>query len=410
MNMQFRRSGQRDERRRRVLIEETAVRVQDAAGRKQGSDTGADRADGPGSNRAHRRYPATTLTERQPLLVAAIPAGWCSAVSVTGILLAGIAGLEALYGYVALGHTQFSIESLPAIDLTSRSSIAAWGGSILLLAAGLFGVLTYFIRRHRLDDYRGRYRMWYWVVPVLMLAALDQVSNLQESVRNALLIVAGIPGYADAATVQLGLVSVLVAVVLVRLAIELRDCRFALLSVLMAGLCYATVAAIGLDWVLAGATVFRVMAHVGLILAGHFCLFTAVMLNARYVYRDAAGRVHRKPRARRTAAAKDPAGAPAATGRTARQKPLGTRRVFRRDTAHTTTGSQRGATKTGGNPNEKVGSTTRPRAKQTQAAVRRTVSDLATPPPAEEDTPRKLTKAERRKLRKTRRQKRQSAA
>ena len=107
-------------------------------------------------------------------------------------------GLEALYGHVALGYTSLRIDQVPAVDLAAPGSVADWFSSCLLLAAAGLGILTYLIRRHRVDDYRGRYRMWYWMVPLLVIASLDQVSDLQTSLRTALLVLAGIPDYADA--------------------------------------------------------------------------------------------------------------------------------------------------------------------------------------------------------------------
>lgn len=401
--MEFRRGGQRDERRRRVMIEESAAREPEA-GTRQTDPSYRKGGKSSGAAPRQRRYPKTTLTERQPLFVAAIPTGWCSAVSVIALLLAAIAGLEAMYGYIALGYTRLSIRSVPAIDLTSRASIGAWLSSMFLLAAGLLGVLTYFIRRHRLDDYRGRYRMWCWIVPVLVLAAVDQVAGLQQSVRNALLILAGIPDYADAELVRLGVATVIVAVVLVRLAIELRDCRMAIFGVLLAGTCYSGVAAIHLNWLLAADTIFGEMAAAGLLLGGHFCLFSAVLLNARYVHRDAAGLIRGKRRARHVTPAKGAAQAAASCDTQEKQRSR-TRRIVRRDPAHLTTEAGRGTGQSGGAKSKaKELQTARSNVRKARPATpQRSVSDLDLSPAAEEDTPCKLSKAERRKLRKVRR-------
>ena len=87
--------------------------------------------------------------------------------------------------------------------------MATWFSSALLATCAVFGLLTYQLRRHRVDDYRGRYRMWCWVVPLFLLASVDQVAGIQESVRTALLYASGIPDYADAMLVWVASVALI---------------------------------------------------------------------------------------------------------------------------------------------------------------------------------------------------------
>jgi hypothetical protein len=200
-------------------------------------------------------------------------------------------GLEAVYGYVALAYTPLRIDQVPAVDLAVRGSVADWFSSCLLLVAAGLGVLTYLIRRHRVDDYRGRYRMWYWVVPLLVMASLEQVSDLQTSLRTALLVLSGIPDYADATLIGSGVLAVIVTAVAARLALEMRACRLAVVCLVAALACYAARQAAELNWILQVPGVFRVMATAGLTLLGNIHVFLALCLYARHVYRDARGEV-----------------------------------------------------------------------------------------------------------------------
>src|SRR4051812_682669 len=47
-----------------------------------------------------------------------------------------------------------------AFDLGARGSLASWTAAVVLFVASGFCVMTYSLRRHRIDDFRGRYRVW----------------------------------------------------------------------------------------------------------------------------------------------------------------------------------------------------------------------------------------------------------
>ncbi len=292
--MDFRRSSHSDERRRRVLIDDAGQHLAEALPAPR-------RADGAGRAAAEpaKTYLEAALSSRQRRVVDLIPTRRWTLLLLLLLAVCAATALEALYGCVALGYTPLCIDQVPAVDLARSGNIADWFSSCLLLAAAGLGVLTYLIRRHRVDDYRGRYRMWYWVVPLLVLASLEQVADLFGSLRAALLVLAGIPHYADAALIWSAVLGVVATAVTVRLTLEMRGCRLAMLS-LAAGLaCYGLRQAAELNWILATPSVLRVMATAGLVLLGNICVLLALSLFARYVYRDARGEIVRKPRAAR---------------------------------------------------------------------------------------------------------------
>ena len=183
--------------------------------------------------------------------------------------------------------------------------MGTWLAAGLFLVSAVLGVLTYLIRRHRTDDYRGRYRMWYWMVPFFVMVSLDQVADLQLSIRTVLLDLAGIPDYADATLIWMASAAVVAGAVGIRLAIEMRACRAAVAGLVLAAGCYAAVGAATVNWVLADGGVFRVMAMTGLAMLGHVSVLMAMSLNARHVHREARGeigpRVRRKRRKREQA-------------------------------------------------------------------------------------------------------------
>jgi hypothetical protein len=133
----------------------------------------------------------------------------------------------------------------------------------------------------------------------LLVASLNQVSDLSTSLRTTLLVLAGIPDYPDAPLIWAAALTVVAAAVSVRLAIEMRACRLAVVSLAVALASYAAVRAVELNWVLDGPGTFRVMAVTGFRLAATISLFLALCLYSRHVFRDASGEV--SPKARRAA-------------------------------------------------------------------------------------------------------------
>ncbi len=179
--MDFRRSGQRDERRRRVLLEETGVA---AEGDELAAAASEPVTESPSSEPA-RRYSEAALSPRQPRVIDLIPTRrWTNLVLLLS-LLSSVAGLEGAYGYLAL--RQWPTGPLPygALDLSTHGSVATWLTAAWLGISAVMGILTYQIRRYRVDDYRGRYRMWYWMVPMLLLGSVDAVAGIQQTVRTA---------------------------------------------------------------------------------------------------------------------------------------------------------------------------------------------------------------------------------
>ena len=284
--MEFRRNSHSDERRRRVLIEETGLNLPDSLPTPRKGD-GSGRA----SAEPVKTYTEAALSPCRHRIVVLIPTRRWTILLLALLAISIATGLEALYGNVALGYTSLRINQVLAVDLGAPGNVGDWFSGCLLWAAAGLGILTYLIRRHRVDDYRGRYRIWCWMVPLLVIASLNQVSDLQTSLRTALLVLAGIPDYPDAALIWSAALAVVTTVVAVRLAIEMRACRLAVASLVAAVACYATRQAAELDWILEVPGVFRVMAVAGLMLIGNIHLFLALCLYSRHVYRDARGEV-----------------------------------------------------------------------------------------------------------------------
>ncbi len=381
--MEFRQGGHRDERRRRVLIDDTGTAEPSANARTARRHSEPDSP----SARPAQRYTDAALSPHQPRVTDLIPARrWSNLVLLT-LLLSCAAGIEALYGYLALGYTPFDVALFPAINLGARGNVATWFSSALLATCAVFGLLTYQIRRYRTDDYRGRYRMWCWVVPLFILASIDQVAGIQESVRAALLHVGNIPNYADAQLVWVASIALVTAAVGGRLIIEMRGCRMAslMLVVSLAGLAALSAAQVGLF--LVDVSVFRSMALAALTMGAHIALLMAIFLYARYVYRDALGQVPArrvrkrrvKPRRSESAVDDDAQDAAANTPQRAKVSRRGGGEVIRTDPPHTPRGkSSTDSTSAGDGDRSEAAGASKTRSHSTRKEKRRVAATTTT--------------------------------
>ena len=116
----------------------------------------------------------------------------------TLLLLAGPAsspGLEAAYVWM-LERAAAGSQVLAAFDIAAKGSLACWFSSLTLLAASVTALLVYTVRRHRTDDYQGRYRVWLWAAGCWFLLATDQAASLREGFRDVMVGWTGTPMFA----------------------------------------------------------------------------------------------------------------------------------------------------------------------------------------------------------------------
>ena len=156
--MEFHRQVQRDERRRRVLTKE----VLDAS---PGSDTARDTAAGTSSLRAGRKpvhkYGAAKFMDGQRRVVDLIPQRYPVLLLIFLVGLTLIAGLEALYLWMPALAAHTTDGRVAAFDLDSEGSLGACYSTATLWLAGVLALFIYSVRRHKEDDYQGRYRIFW---------------------------------------------------------------------------------------------------------------------------------------------------------------------------------------------------------------------------------------------------------
>src|SRR5262245_45016336 len=170
--MDFRRSGPLDERRRRVLMDEIA------------SPADAEHADAATSGSAKgpvRAYHESVLGQRQPKVTELLPVRplWIVVLLLLG--LTGIATVETIHVHIATLNLAEGASHLAALDARHRGSIDDWYASAMLAAAAALAVVVFGIRSHRVDDYRGHYRIWLWTAASLLWLSLDAATGIHDA-------------------------------------------------------------------------------------------------------------------------------------------------------------------------------------------------------------------------------------
>lgn len=273
------RSGNSASRRRRVLREDVATGEGEPAAPRRKTRIRIDAA----------HYPEAAHPHRQPRLADLLPTKWWSlglsagaGVVVATILLSGFAYRSTLAAVIGE-------EAIRPLDLTVRGNLADWFASWTLLTAALVAGIVYSLRRHRTDDYRGRYRAWLWTAVALLLGAMDAACGFHQSLSGAVVALTGIAVCGKGAFWWLlaeGLTLVAVSAAMGR---EYFRCRLSLATLSLALLAYAGLGA---------ATVYRLdvvgstnawLMQEGFRLFGHLLLALSTLLYARHVLREVQG-------------------------------------------------------------------------------------------------------------------------
>jgi hypothetical protein len=167
--MAFRASMRRDQRRRLL------------ASRQRESSNADDSASGAAGPGAVTPYDDEAHPERHPAVATRLPVAAGRFVAVTLGIIAACGGAIAvavsgpLFGRpLVSGGGRFArtlgvIAS--AFDPQAGLSVQVWLAELLLLAAAVVAGSVRLMRRHRRDDYKGRFRAWGWLAWLLAAAA-----------------------------------------------------------------------------------------------------------------------------------------------------------------------------------------------------------------------------------------------
>jgi hypothetical protein len=274
----LRHGSLRDDRRRRSLLE-------DAAAGPEPGNSGKSR---PASHDAET-YTARARSECHARWSDFIPLrNWSMAgLLAIGLVVAGI--LEAGY-YFAVRTTVWSTGGIAAIDLAQNGSIAAWWSTLVTLSCAVLALFIYSVRRYRLDDYRGRYRVWLGGGALWTLMSLDGIADLKSAIRTVGVELSGHTGPGNGMVWWFAPWSLSVAWFGLRTLIDVRGCRTAMVSLVLA-FCLMTIGFVLPRSSMSIVEDVGVMVTVACWLVGQWLLLFAHMAFARHVLLEAHGRL-----------------------------------------------------------------------------------------------------------------------
>ena len=270
----------RDDRRRRLLTDELSNSDDWPLGQVELEDSPLPEKTG--------HYGDAEFLDRGWRLLDLVPRRW---IALGGLLTAGtaaIVGLEAAYARmvqrVAAGATPVA-----ALQIDAKGSLACWFSSLLLLAAAVAALLVYSVRRHRTDDYRGRYRVWFWAAGCWFLMATDQAASLREGFCDLMTRLTGTPLLGDGALWWIAVYAFLWVAVGSRLVADMRPSRLSMAALVAAATAQGLALADRLGWFFVETGPREVMFRAGSEMTGNLLLLAAMLAHARYVLLDAEG-------------------------------------------------------------------------------------------------------------------------
>ncbi|MGH6743210.1 MAG: hypothetical protein ACREDY_29995, partial [Bradyrhizobium sp.] len=157
-----------------------------------------------------------------------------------------IVGLEAAYFWLPELSTMAGDGQLAALDLAGEGALANWFSSTTLALASVVAAIIYSVRRHRQDDYHGRYRVWLWVSALWMLMSVDEAASLHEGLTQVALHASGQRGYGDGSIWWVATYGLIFAAVGTRLFLEMRCCRLSSAALVSAVVCFVAAVAVKL--------------------------------------------------------------------------------------------------------------------------------------------------------------------
>ncbi len=280
--------GHRDDRRRRLLSEDLTANSSLPAG-----ETPAGQPKYQPPTHKSENYGDSEFLQTQARLTDLVPRRLVPYLLCLKGGLAIIAGLMAFYVWAP----KLIPDGQPAsqlADLGKCGSLGNWFASLLLLMATALAGMIFSVRRHKVDDYRGHYRVWLWVATAWFLAATDAAANLHQGFQQLMVSLTSWRLAGEGSLWWVGAVLLFAGPIGFRLFMDMRSSRLSTAALLLAATAYLTaLTAFFHGIVLQGQVVQRLLME-GSLLGGHLLATISMGLHARYVILDAEGVLPRR--------------------------------------------------------------------------------------------------------------------
>ncbi len=275
----------REERRRRLLNNDDALgkvsvdQTETASARRARLET----------RMSNQRYAKTAQYPEQTRLVDLVPESW---VAICLWFLAGllvIVGLEGLYHWMPRVAHATTDGRVAAFDLDGEGSLAATFSSFQLLMAAAFSLVVYHLRRHRLDDYHGRYRIWIWGAVCWTVMAIDESGSLHEGFKELMVYLTGHRLFGDGSVWWVAAYGLVLSVVGLRLMMDMLEYPVSAATLVLSGVVLVVAVISQLDLFMPESGARGVMVEEGLEMLGNQLLLLALAMHTRFLVRDIKG-------------------------------------------------------------------------------------------------------------------------
>lgn len=313
-------NGRADDRRRRVLTEEVL-----GTGTQPASPASAETGTKPSRGATHpsNRYGAAARMDRQPRITDLVPQS-IVALAITFVAgLAIIGGLEALYYFMPELAAHTSDGRIAAFDLDGEGSLAVFFSTTSLMLAGGIALVAFNLRKHRADDYHGRYRVWLYAALCWFVMAIDESASLHEGFKEMMTGLTGERGFGDGSIWWIGAYALILGVVGVRLLLDMRECKASTAMFVLTGVCYVAAVVTQLNFILPDSGAQGVMLEEGLEMGGNLLLLLAMSLHVRFLVLEIEGVIKPRAKVEKDAPLKDKLKARAEKAKETEEKPAG---------------------------------------------------------------------------------------
>ena len=268
--------GQREGRRRRVLREDAGATTPSIQSRTRVASS-------------TKTYADEALVELQPRVTDLIPQRVLGLFALLLLGVSSIATINAIYVYGSHRWDAADTQAIASLNVQGPGSIANWLSSTLLLLAAAAALVVYNTRRHKVDDYRGRYGLWVWMAVFCLAASLDVSTGLHNLLQIGLQRLTGTALWGDGSVWWIAIAGLMGLLVGGRALADMWSCREGVFFLALAAACYltATLNQLGVSWPRVGPNELLLQSSV--LMLGHFFVLYSFLLYARNIYREAQG-------------------------------------------------------------------------------------------------------------------------
>jgi hypothetical protein len=250
------------------------------------------------------RYSDAAGVENHPQITDFIPRRYPTIVVLVLIGAGLTTAMAALHDFARPIAAATGLQNTTAIEFDAYGSLSSWLASVVMLVASATCLLTYSIRRHRIDDYRGRYRVWLGAALACFIVSANSVAGLHQVGADVLSHVTGWSALPQGAMWWLVFAGLPITWIVVRSMLDMRECRVATALLVAAVASYSVSAAAFLDLLVIQVPRVKSLTIGASLLLGHWLVLASAVAYARFIVLDAQGLVPIRRRATAKRAAK----------------------------------------------------------------------------------------------------------